>query len=434
MRMQSVELNTAVLKVNTDTDWLNLLSDLKRSWVCDVKEDTYSPDYLFTQVNKGERLEDNGIIVDPDYQRKFRFSDEKASSIIESLILKVPIPTIYLASENFYDVKNNEYKPVRRVIDGQHRIKSIYRFMNNEYPLKSLEILKPLEGLFYKDFPKTLKAYFDSQTNLEVATVDVNDNKYLELEVFSRFNEETNPLSKQELYNAIYNSYYVNIFKRDMADLIKSNSFWWNQFNFSQNVIDKSMHIYNMYIIPAYYRLDNFKKSDTPYFVREYMKDVYYLDEETAKIRIEEDKNLYLEFFTFIERIAKENNIKYMFSKNILDPSTKEVPSRHRYLVSILIQLVFIFKELKKSGLLDRITDYRELYETIKEGFKDADFGNFNGRSSTAYSYQMETLKKVMETINIIYSEEISKLCNDLGNEYNKYKYIKQEQIEIEIK
>lgn len=54
MRMKSVELNTSVLKVNTDTDWLNLLKDLKKSWVCDVKEDTYSPDYLFTQVNKGE--------------------------------------------------------------------------------------------------------------------------------------------------------------------------------------------------------------------------------------------------------------------------------------------------------------------------------------------------------------------------------------------
>lgn len=433
MRMKSVELNTSVLKVNTDTDWLNLLKDLKKSWVCDVKEDTYSPDYLFTQVNKGEELEDNGIIVDPDYQRKFRFSDEKASSIIESLILKVPIPTIYLASENYYVKELDEYKPVRRVIDGQHRIKSIFRFMNNEYPLKGLEILKPLEGLYYKDFPKTLKAYFDSQTDLEVATVDVNDNKYLELEVFSRFNEETNPLSKQELYNAIYNSYYVNIFKKEMPELIKSNDFWWEQFNFSQNVIDKSMHIYNMYIIPAYFRLDGFTKSDTPYFVREYMKNVYYLDEASAKERIEEDKELYIEFFTFIEKMAKANNIKYMFSKNILDPSTKEVPSRHRYLVSVLIQLVFIYKELKKSGLLDVITDYTNLYLTIREGFKDADFGNFNGRSSTAYSYQMETLRKVMESINIIYADEIAEICKELGEPESNYLNKNDEQIRLEI-
>ncbi|MBO3379529.1 DUF262 domain-containing protein [Clostridium perfringens] len=414
MRMQSVELNTTVIRVENDMDWLNLLKDLKNAWVCDVKEDTYSPDYLFTQVKKGENMEDNGIIVDPDYQRKFRFTDEKASSIIESLILKIPIPTIYLASENHYDSQKGQYKPVRRVIDGQHRIKSIYRFMNNEYCLKNLEILKPLEGLYYNDFPKTLKAYFDSQTDLEVATVDVNDNKYLELEVFSRFNEETNPLSKQELYNAIYNSHYVNIFKREMPALIKSNSFWWEQFNFSQNVIEKSMHIYNMYIIPAYYRLDNFKKSDTPYFVREYMKDVYYLDEEAALVRIEEDKNLYIEFFKFIENLAKANGIKYMFSKNILDPTTKEVPSRHRYLVSILIQLVFIFKEIKKIGLLDIINDYEGLYLTIREGFRESDFGNFNGRSSTAYSYQMETLRKVVEAINIVYADQLSEIYEEM--------------------
>lgn len=414
MRMQAVELNTSIEKVKNDADWLNLLKDMKASWVCDVKEDTYSPDYLFTQVNKGDNFEDNGIIVDPDYQRKFRFSDEKASSIIESLILKIPIPTIYLASENYYDEDNDEYKPVRRVIDGQHRIKSITRFMNNEYPLKGLEILKPLEGLKYRDFPKTLKAYFDAQTNLEVATVDVNDNKYLELEVFSRFNEETNPLSKQELYNAIYNSPYVNIFKEEFPDLVKSNEFWWSQFNFSDNIIEKSMHIYQMYIIPAYYRLENLKKSDTPYFVQEYMKDIYYLDKSAARERIEEDKILYERFFGFIQNIAKENNIKYMFSKNILDPSTKEVPSRHRYLVSILIQLVFIFRELDKLGLLEVITDYKKLYVTIREGFRKADFGNFNGRSSTAYPYQMETLNKVIESISETYSEEITELINEI--------------------
>lgn len=417
MRMEAVELNSSIEKVKTDADWLNLLKDMKRSWVCDVKEDTYSPDYLNTLVKKGDDMEDNGIIVDPEYQRKFRFSDEKASSIIESLILKIPIPTIYLASENYYDEEINEYKPVRRVIDGQHRIKSITKFMANEYALKGLEILKPLEGLYYKDFPKTLKAYFDSQTNLEVATVDVNDNKYLELEVFSRFNEETNPLSKQELYNAIYNSPYVNIFKEELPKLIKSNDFWWNQFNFSENIVEKSMHIYHMYIIPAYYRLENLKKSDTPYFVQEYMKDIYYLDKDEAIKRIEDDIVLYKEFFTFVERLAKENNIKYMFSKNILDPTTKEVPSRHRYLVSILIQLVFIFRELKKLGLLDIINDYKKLYLTLRQGFKEADFGNFNGRSSTAYPYQMETLNKVMESISNTYNEEIELLCAEIADE-----------------
>jgi hypothetical protein len=414
MRMKEVELNTSVEKIQTDTDWINLLRDMKASWVCDVKEDTYSPDYLLSQVKKGESFEDNGIIVDTDYQRKFRFTIEKASSIIESLILKIPIPTIYLASENLYDEIKDEYKPVRRVIDGTHRIRSITKFMNNEYALKGLEILKPLEGLKYEDFPKTLKAYFDSQTDLEVATVDVNDNKYLELEVFSRFNEETNPLSRQELYNAIYNSDYVNIFKNEMPALIKENKFWWDQFNFSDNIVDQSMHIYHMYIVPAYYRLDNLNKSDTPYFVQAYMRNIYYLNTEEARTRIEDDKALYIRFFKFIENLSMATGIKYMFSKNILDPSTKEVPSRHRYLVSVLIQLVFIFRELEKTGLLECINDYKRLYSVIREGFKEADFGNFNGKSSTAYPYQKQSLEKVMRSINLYYGKELEEIAKNM--------------------
>lgn len=414
MRMQAVELNTTIERVKSDADWIALLRDMKSAWVCDVKEDTYSPDYLYEQVKKGDNREDNGIIVDADYQRKFRFSDEKASSIIESLILRIPIPTIYLAAENYYDEEHEEYKPVRRVIDGQHRIKSITRFMANEYKLKGLEILKPLEGLYYRDFPKTLKAYFDSQTDLEVATVNVNDNKYLELEVFSRFNEETNPLSKQELYNAIYNSEYVNLFKKEIPDLIKSNKFWWEQFNFSNSIIERSMHIYQMYIIPSYFRMEQLRKSDTPYFVQEYMKDVYYLDKQAARERLEEDKRLYIDFFNFVEKIAMVNDIRYAFSKNILDPSTKEVPSRYRYLVSVLIQLVFIYRELRKIGLLDIINDYKRLYVTIRKGFGEADFGNFNGLSSTRYTYQKGCLDKVMEVIGEEYMMEIEKIQEQL--------------------
>ena len=415
MRMENFDLNTKVETVSKDIDWLTLLKDLKKNWVCDVNQDTYSPDYLFTQVKKGDDLEANGIIIDPDYQRKFRFTDEKASSIIESLLLKIPIPTIYLAAENLHDEKNDVYKPVRRVIDGQHRIKSITKFMENEYALKKLEILTPLEGLKYKDFPQTLKAYFDSSTALEVATVEVNDNKYLELEVFSRFNEETNPLSKQELYNAIYNSPYVNLFKEEIPKLLEQNIFMSKQFNFSENSIDKSMHIYQLYIIPAYYRLDSLKKSDTPFFVQEYMKTVYYLDKDNALLKIEEDKKLYIQFFEFIEKLAKENDIQYMFSKNILDPTTKDVPSRHRYLVSILIQLVFIYKELVNLGLINKIQDYKKLYLVIKEGFKRADFGNFNGRSSTAYNYQKDSLNSVIEGICEEYSDEIERLAKELS-------------------
>lgn len=417
MRLKNDILITNIKKVNNDASWLSLLKDIKRQWICEVEKTTFTPESLKNHVDKGNCGEANGIIVDPDYQRKFRFSNAKASSIIESLLLKIPIPVIYLATENVYEEENDSYKPVRRVIDGQHRIKSICKFMNNEFKLTKLEVLKPLEGLYYEDFPTTLKAYFDSQTTLEISTIDVNENQHLELEVFSRFNEETNPLGKFELYNAIYLCDYVKKFKDESLQVIRENLKWEKMFSFSKAALENADYLGQLYLIPAYYRLDDLKLSDTPMFVRKYMQEVYKLGYEEAAMQLEEDKQLIRDFLKFMCNIADENNITNPFSKEIV--KVKE-NSKYKYLTSIMIQFIQIYRELRKIGLLDVITDYNEFYRVILNGFKIDNgelFGDFGGVSSTSYAYQNKYLTNVMNNINVFYSEEI--------REIHKLKYMK---------
>ncbi|WP_294153400.1 DUF262 domain-containing protein [uncultured Clostridium sp.] len=410
MRIKNDILVTNIKKVSNDTSWLSLLKDIKRQWICEVEKTTFTPESLKNHVDKGNDGKPNGIIVEPDYQRKFRFSNAKASSIIESLLLKIPIPVIYLATENVYEEENDSYTPVRRVIDGQHRIKSICKFMNNEYKLTKLEVLKPLEGFYYKDFPTTLKAYFDSQTTLEISTIDVNENQHLELEVFSRFNEETNPLGKFELYNAIYLCEYVKRFKEESLKVLSENSRWKKMFNFSKASLENADYLGQLYLIPAYYRLDSIKSNDTPIFVRKYMQKVYELECEEALKQLEEDKQLMRDFLTFMCNLADANNITNPFSKEIV--KVKE-NSKYKYLTSIMIQFIQIYRELRKIGLLDKITDYKELYRVILKGFETENgelFGDFGGISSTSYTYQNKYLTNVMETIGIFYSEEIQQI------------------------
>jgi hypothetical protein len=87
----------------------------------------------------------------PDYQRNFVFDDWKASRLIESILLEVPIPALYLAEEGDYQYS---------VIDGQQRLTSCMSFIEGKFPdghefrLKGLGILREYNRLLYKDLDR----------------------------------------------------------------------------------------------------------------------------------------------------------------------------------------------------------------------------------------------------------------------------------------
>lgn len=83
----------------------------------------------------------NDIITDPDYQRKYVYDDKRASCLIESILIGIPIPVIYLAEED---------EGVYSVIDGQQRITSFVRYLKNEFPLTGLKRLHSLNGFVFQ--------------------------------------------------------------------------------------------------------------------------------------------------------------------------------------------------------------------------------------------------------------------------------------------
>ena len=75
-------------------------------------------------------IEEKQIILDPDYQRNYVWGNDKASLLIESILLNIPIPVIY-ASEDF------DGKWV--IVDGLQRLYSLKRYCNDEFKLSGLE-------------------------------------------------------------------------------------------------------------------------------------------------------------------------------------------------------------------------------------------------------------------------------------------------------
>ena len=87
-----------------------------------------------------------GIILSPDYQREYRSKSKEESSIIESLIVGIPIPEIFLVRTG------NDGIQLRHVMDGQHRLTAIYRYVKDKFPLTELELLNDDESIKGKKF------------------------------------------------------------------------------------------------------------------------------------------------------------------------------------------------------------------------------------------------------------------------------------------
>ena len=74
----------------------------------------------------------HGIILSPDYQRQYRSKPAEEAAIIESIILGIPIPEIFLVRSS------NQGIQLRHVMDGQHRLTAIYRYVKDQFPLKKI--------------------------------------------------------------------------------------------------------------------------------------------------------------------------------------------------------------------------------------------------------------------------------------------------------
>lgn len=167
---------------------------------------------LETLVKKIKR----GIIkLDPDYQRRHRWSNTTSSSLIESLILNIPIPILYLSYD--IDVDTNEEGARYSVIDGQQRLTAINNFFKNEYSLEGLNILDDLNGCFYKDLPPFLLRRLEERT-IKCLRIDSTIDEQIKYDIFERLNSGSVKLESHELRNAVYRGKFNTLCKNLSED------------------------------------------------------------------------------------------------------------------------------------------------------------------------------------------------------------------------
>lgn len=129
----------------------------------------------------------------PKFQRQYVWPDKLASRLVESVLLNVPIPPCYLSENEDCELD---------VIDGQQRIFSLYRFVENQFELRDLEALSELNGLRFFELPSKEQRKIRTHT-LRCVVITNESHPEIKFDVFERLNTSTMPLNPQELRNCV---------------------------------------------------------------------------------------------------------------------------------------------------------------------------------------------------------------------------------------
>jgi len=146
----------------------------------------------------------NGIIkLDPEFQREGNvWSPKQKSELIESILIGIPLPILYI-KEN----KNGEWF----IIDGRQRLSTIFDFIDNEFELSKLTILKDLNSYKFSSNSESKELILSTtergkieDVNLTLHIIKEPTPDKLTYDLFDRVNRGGTRLNNQEMRNAIY--------------------------------------------------------------------------------------------------------------------------------------------------------------------------------------------------------------------------------------
>ena len=131
--------------------------------------------------------------IDPDFQRNFIWEAARQSKLIESCIMRIPIPVLYVA-------EGEDGRII--VVDGLQRLSTFVRFIDNKLKLSGLGEKHPLKDMRFEDLPIHLKERVED-TQLTLYILDSKAPPRAKLDIFERVNSGL-PLTKQQMRNALY--------------------------------------------------------------------------------------------------------------------------------------------------------------------------------------------------------------------------------------
>jgi hypothetical protein len=143
---------------------------------------------------------EEGDIYIPPYQRELRWPERSQSYFIESVLLRIPVPPIFL-----YEVEGR-----LEIVDGSQRIRTLSQFIKNEFTLEGLEKLDILNGMKFENLPASVQKRFNN-TPIRSFVLDEGTDQTTRVEMFRRLNTTGKKLHDAEIRKGAYQGPFLSL-------------------------------------------------------------------------------------------------------------------------------------------------------------------------------------------------------------------------------
>lgn len=344
-----------------------------------VKYNPYNPKLIrvdtktFSIRQMNEMIEVRDVDLSPDFQRGFVWNDiTRKSRLIESLLLRIPIPVFYFAQDE---------EGLFQVVDGVQRLTVINSFMKNEFKLKNLEYLAECNGKYFKKQDAKSDGLEDmyvrriEQTQLFVNVIDPQTPGRVKYDIFRRINTGGKALNRQEIRNCLANARTRNF----LHELSESENFL--------HATRKSISAARMADEELVLRFIAFYLTDHKIVINEYKGGMDELLDDTIEImnalELDRFKEVRQHFFQAMDNafylfgdnaFRKANNVnKSLFlgiSRVLCDITPQELREKDRDKIAKQMQVEISDNEKFRNALSMATNDARNVklvYDTVKK-------------------------------------------------------------------
>jgi hypothetical protein len=344
----------------------------------------------------------NELIIRPEYQRLFRWSEAQKTALIESILLSIPIPPIFVAED-----KNGVWE----LVDGLQRVSTFISFFGelkgsgwtidyqedrdrsvveeeeeideengeetgerktiNKWTLQEGGLVKSLKGFNIDNLPTNLKINL-KRAVCRVEILRGESSTSMKYELFKRLNSGGSKLTPQEIRNAIYRG--VNPRLNELLLKVSQSTVFKSLTQLSSGKLNE---LYDQELVLrffAFYKNAQNVNENMEKFLNKFMEETV----ENASFEYDVYESLIMRVLELIYKI--EDNKIFRNERNLFVPA---------YFEGILI------------GVAQNIETYAENLELLKSKItqlkSDDDFKRYSGTASNSRSRIRNRLKRVDE-------------------------------------
>lgn len=285
------------------------------------------------------------ITVDDTYQRKYIWQLKDQVALIETILLGYPIPEIYLwANDTDPDTGETMYS----IVDGQQRLKTVQRFLNDEFKLTKSGIDHPENGYLGKYFselpPENKREFWRYQFSSRFINASLSQEEIAQL--FLRLNRTSTTLNPQELRNAGFNGLFLQL-----AAEIAEHGFWADHDVFTSSDIRRMQDIQFISTLVIFIRMgieqDNSQRSINKAY------DQYNENYPEA----EDDRAMVYSILEIMSEVIS--------GKNVLSSVIKK--KGHLYYIFVISYYILQIQDLESvsvSSVSNKLEDFFTIYES----------------------------------------------------------------------